>query len=120
MKNKIKLISVIAFTVIIAFSMAACKSADEKAHDKLQGTWKNTEDGTTITYNFSGDDFTHKVKNSDGETEMKGTFSVSGDTITFNYKTPNEMKVKMSFSVDGNTLKLGSEGQPAVLPFTKQ
>jgi len=102
--------------------MAACKSAEEKAKEDIQGIWKYTDpdNGSTQTYTFSDKNVTLKATNAGETEEMKGTFSISGSTLTLNFTTPATLTVKYSFSIEGKTLKLGVEGGTPALPFTKQ
>jgi len=111
MKNKFKLISVIALTLIIAFSMAACKSADEKAKDNLQGTWKYSVTVENVVYTqtlvFSGSSLT--ITNTGSDTKEVYTFSVSGDTITLKKDGEEDQTIKFTFSDDKKTLTIKDE-----------
>jgi len=118
MKNRISLIGVIALTALIVFTMAACKSASEKADEQnqkdLQGTWRCTE---TIFYEYKGESVTYTVTltfkdsnftwiNSDGSEseQIKGTYTVSGSTLTL--KDSDGYSITFQFSINNNKLTL--------------
>ena len=110
MKNRIKLISVIPLTVIMAFSMAACKNAEEKAKDDLQGTWKSAEAGIELKFSDSNVEW----KASEGTS--KGTFTVAGSLLTFVFKEGPLKDIPMAgqFEISGKTLTFIN------VKFTKQ
>jgi len=115
MKYVTKLLAIIALVTVAAFTIAACKSADEKAADSLQGKFKNAETGIEIT--FKDKNVTWKMEDS----ESKGTFVVAGDLLTFNF-TEGDFKglpMAFQFNLKGNTLTFKSGGFSGV-EFKKQ
>jgi len=116
MKNKIKLISVITLTVIIAFSMAACKSAEEKAQEALQGTWKNKEVDMEMT--FKDKNVTWKAS---GELFVEGTFTAKEGLLTITPTKPDSMKgtpLLFTYNISGNNLTFTSNTLNGII-FTK-
>jgi hypothetical protein len=96
MKNIIKVLKVVGLMLIITFTLASCKTPEEKANEKtkaeLEGTWVNVEEDssykTEITYTFSNGTYEHQyqwtyksppVTSTDKE---KGTYTVSGSLLT--------------------------------------
>jgi hypothetical protein len=112
MKNKIRLIGVISFTVLIIFLIVACKSAEEKAQEDLQGTWKS-ESGV-IT--FKDNEFEWEMSDT---TLMKGTFVAVDDVITLVFTEPKDKKPdEYKYIISGDKLTIEYKGEDII--FTKQ
>jgi len=97
MKNIIKVFTVVGLTLIITFTLASCKTPEEKQTEKakaeLEGTWVNVETSSfggssstqTTTYTFNNGNFELQHTYSSDPTstyKMKGTFTVSGSLLT--------------------------------------
>jgi len=118
MKKKILLIGVIALTVVVAFSMAACKSAEEKAQEDLKGTWKADIDGETRQITFDGNKFDVGTLGSDGKfieaKKVSGTFEAKDGSITFTATSNSTLlgnyfpNGKANYSISGSKLTLNS------------
>jgi hypothetical protein len=110
MKNRTRIIGVIFFALIIAFSITACdnQTPGEKARADLTGTWKYEEaGGYTETIKFSGNTFEWKESNSSDI--LKGTFTAENNIITVKFTEPDYMKDEvgaMRYKLEGNNLTL--------------
>jgi hypothetical protein len=91
MKNKFKVLGIIAIVAIIGFSMAACGGDDDGgsgnnggttnpggSSNKYAGTTWNGDQGTTGSF-----DATTWTAKSYGIPSYTGTYTVSGNTMTF-------------------------------------
>jgi len=99
MKNFFKahfapVVGIIVFVAVIGFAMAACDDGGSK--DELDGTtWIRVSTETTI-FKFNSPNFTVTV---DGNQVGSGTYSVSGNTVTFTYDGDT-----VTGTLSGNTL----------------
>jgi uncharacterized lipoprotein YehR (DUF1307 family) len=105
MKNRIRIVGVIFFALVIAFSIAACdnQTPEEKARTDLSGTWNNNEEDITVTVN--GDNFEIKQ----GDEVAKGTFTVADNVIKIKITEPANIKgqvLSLPYKLEGNTLKI--------------
>ena len=116
MKNFIKLIGIVALVAAIGFSMAAC----DIPKDDLDGTtWKAsiTIEGQTVNYvlTFDSPNFTLKMTAGTDSMTQKGTYSISGSTVTLTFPEGEDGETGTSTgTLSGN--KLTIEG----IEFTKQ
>jgi uncharacterized lipoprotein YehR (DUF1307 family) len=107
MKNMVKVLGthsrwlcIIAFAVVVAFSMAACDANSDDATTELEGKW-TASGGRTVQ--FSGNLFGWGIG---GEQWYNGTFSISGSTITI---TEDDVGIITgSFQLSGDTLTLSN------------
>jgi polyisoprenoid-binding protein YceI len=117
MKNRIGIMGVISFALIIAFSMVACdnQTPEEKARADLTGTWKD-EDGSTIK--FSGNTFEGTIEGN----AVKGTFTASDNVITVKWTDPDSKKVEayaIPYKLEGNKLTLWPDDPDNKIVLTK-
>ena len=83
MKNLIKLVGIIVMVAVIGFSMAACDDGSDNGggNSGLNGTWVNTEGDEVVRIVLNNGNFTQSVDNVGWS---KGTYSTSGNNMTFN------------------------------------
>ena len=88
MKKSIKLAGIIAIVVVIGFLFIACKTTK----GELDGTsWRGSSEGVVFIISFSSPNFT-LTGIYDGETETtKGTYSISGSTVTLTFDGDTEI-----------------------------
>jgi len=105
MKNKIKLIAIFAFVVVIGFTMAACGGGG--AGGQLSGTY-TTDDGS-ISYTFSGKKVVAEAFGQKGE----ATYELKGGK--FIMTSPDGRTESYDYTLSGNTLSFDWYGIPIVL-----
>jgi hypothetical protein len=128
MKNKIRLIGVISLAVLLVFSIAACKSAEEKAKSDLEGTWTATIENVPVTIKFTGTNFEMTpYPGESGIAKATGTYTVGSGLIAFAFNEPAELKnypQAFKYTLNGNSLVItfgeGADGKPANYTFTKK
>jgi uncharacterized lipoprotein YehR (DUF1307 family) len=114
MKNFAKLLGIAVIVAVIGFSMTGCP---EEEKDELDGTtWEysvsqgGVSGAYTITFNSPNFTMTVTVAGV-SQTAQKGTYSVSGDTVTL---TPEGGGTAATGKISGNKLKIGE------MEFTKK
>lgn len=86
MKNRIKILGIIALIVVIGFGMIACKtdSDDDPLQVPRDGNWVKND----MRLIFNGSNFTLQDEKPAPEywrNDMRGDFSINGTSITFNF-----------------------------------
>ena len=115
MKKSIKLAGIIAIVVVIGFLFIACRTTkgelDGTTKDELNGTtWRGIDDDDVVyIISFNSPNFTITVVHERDTVTMKGTYSVSGSTVTMISDGETSTGI-----LTGNRLIIDGE------PFTKQ
>jgi hypothetical protein len=86
MKNKFKLIGIIALLAVIGFSMAACGDNSSSDPDLFEGTWVGSSDDGSVRIVAAGGKFTIYLNGTEG---MRGTYTASGNTVNGKYTEIN-------------------------------
>jgi len=102
MKKKILLIGVIALTVVIAFSMAACKN--DSIPKELEGTWTNNIQKVTITSTTLA-----YTVNTNTTVEIKFDIESDGTKITLNKSGTKAGEITYVLNGDNLELKGGTD-----------
>ena len=109
MKNFAKLLGIAVIVAVIGFSMTGCP---EEEKDELDGTtWEYSVSagGVSMAYTitFNSPNFTMTVTSAGVSQTQKGTYSVSGDTVTL---TPEGGGTEVTGKISGDTLTI--QGMP--------
>lgn len=140
MKNFVKGLGIIAFVVVIGFSMVACNLDNDDDNAVLDGTWIGgaVGDNDHWMWVFSGSNWT--LKEEDGSIYLnyqKGTFSLNSSKTKFTGKATHEWRngswvtfngfeAVCDINISGNTLIMTSHGNSPGWPdswtetYTKQ
>jgi hypothetical protein len=104
MKDFVKWFGIIAVVAVIGFAFAAC----DIPKDELDGTtWKGSDSTGTGTVTFDSPNFTYNVTDKSGKTVLtyKGTYSISGNTVTFTINYPEGLSGQtITGTLSGNKL----------------
>jgi hypothetical protein len=104
MKNLIKLVGIVAFVVIIGFSMVACDTDDGGADSNpFEGTWNGMDpDGDKTIAIVGSSTFTLSWPDNSSYGSQSGTYTYSGNTAALKV----DGDTWGSATVSGNTLTI--------------
>jgi uncharacterized lipoprotein NlpE involved in copper resistance len=112
---KSKMVFVLIVLLVFGLVLVGCDNGTTDT-TKFEGTWENITDEGTISYIFSGSNYTG-AKSWDSEDSFSGTFTFTETTITFSF---GDDSWTQNYTLFGDTLTLDATGDRFNGTFTKK
>jgi hypothetical protein len=102
--------------LLFGFILVGCSNGTTDTPTKFEGTWELSTDEGTISYIFSGSNYTG-TRSWDSEDSFSGTFTFTETTITFYF---GDDSWTQDYTLSGDTLVLEANGDRFNGTFTKK
>jgi hypothetical protein len=113
---KSKMVFILIVLLVFGFVLVGCDNGTTDTTTKFEGTWELTVDEGTISYIFSGSNYTG-TRSWDSEDYFSGTFTFTETTITFYF---GDDSWTQNYTLSDNTLILEPTGDRFNGTFTKK